>query len=1690
MEHFFEATTAEDDSQYNLTRQYQVLFGNLTNEDMEELRPVPPRAAVESSLYTTIEPSLQALTGPVESPPTHEAGTQASLPEIISMIGSSPEVVQLKLNTPHMTISNLENYLDIAGNKVKNIYFMTLRFKNPVIVPHGIANSTICINKDQCIAIDRNYTSKITSKEGGLVFVFDHLNRTKGNVEHELLKCLFPKQDFVFSVFHIRTLYVASYHNPFQTIWRVIRKGVAFQALVKMLDSCVLKTCPFTIDIAAMMRHFKRNKTIDLFNFSNWYPMARMMCEKNYRTCYYHAPTTEYGHLIYKICKRSKEFQLSANHPPPEFYTCQITLDDTKPVGIACSVVDNKVEYVSTFVVSYTDHWFLDTNRTSCCFSPSEPRYAKCRYWFPLLKDKETWLKYGLGWYLQRYVEKMCEIKMVLKTLVETLLRTQREPHNLLHTQLLRNLKRDVQHDVTEAFTISQPLVEKYPEVYRRSTSFVDFLFRMCHVDLPSSVIPKTHWEHSDLKEENQRLSDKIEALQKQLEECRRLNEVKIESSPEIQNTHLSDLKEENQRLSDKIEALQKQLEECRLNEQKLKMECSLHDRELQSMKKQLEILEAREKELQALNASSSDTLQLMHDTFTDTLKQLNSVQDKKIQTMTAQQEMMTELHNIVQPQGLFTRPPLENDGMNIDPSPPNLPALPCSSTSGNLVEYVLFVEALSKSIMEQLNNMLSQNHVTKNDLATWEQSILQEIRNISPPPALPPPPSYLPLTSGDEQQVVPTFTFIDSLSNSITEKLKNMLLENRVTKSDLEKWNESISNLMNNMTLPPPPSNPSLPSTSQVATLAEQQITVSYMEGLKNLILQKLDTIPSENRTTTNDLETCTESVLEGSVSQIPALPPPPPIPAITFTNNDQPTNQIADGSTEKQQLPATKDDLISTKDEILQHISDLRLENDISSLTALENSMVQILNETPVDLKNNPSWKKAIQEQIKELVPALETDLNVLKEAQPTDLSLQDVIKSVQEAVIHCTNAKQSEELKKELFNLLAVKDDSNINAFIEKLDNIVQSKLNPVVNSLKSTLDAYLGRLLPDAQMEQVVQMFRVDEAFQEMLNYLNENKKELKKATRICKDNIVSQIREVVRHIVVLYGNKMDMLPIVGQLNTLEERILEKDQQLASRMEVETIDELKMLFEQIFPQIKDSPNWQLQVFNAVVQTNANYKDLVQKIENIASYLQNPNLKAESWDTELVKIFDFHRSYAINLERELRQSQQQFLEFQSALGTIMQTQIYNTLQQSSDDFFRWCQTTFETMMRTLTQTNQHFNQMIQDAQTHYVYTIEDVTDVPENPLALTNEEKNAITYVSEDQHIETQRRLENEIEELKNQLAACTQLEEEHRETQRGLQDEIDHLKNQLASCTQLEEEHREMQRGLRDEIDHLKNQLAACTQLEEEHIETQRGLQDEIDQLNNQLAACKKSEKQHKDTEKKLQDDIAQMNAAYTQLQGQHTETEKKLQDDIAQMNAAYTQLQGQHTETEKRLRDEITQLTIQSGKEQLQQGDVGRKSKLKRKRGFSDDTDAVELTLLKKYFLYLYKLYFETIWGFYHVPDDKKPLFQEKINIMKRITPSDRPNDLLDICKTYMECDLQRLVDDKSVLQELEARLENVETIKELLQTCTDEARKHCERLAGTSAPLSSTSTQQMVPYPEGSMVLSYGAPQDSEQEMN
>lgn len=160
------------------------------------------------------------------------------------------------------------------------------------------------------------------------------------------------------------------------------------------------------------MRHFSRNSQSDIFKFKNWYSLARGISYSNFKLYFRHEPTTEFGRQLFQMGKRSSAHVLWPNHPPQDFYLCQITLSDTEPVGFACRVVNEKVEYVSVMIVAYTKERYLDTNNMTCCFT--NPEGAQCTYWFPLLKNLETWAHSGFMWYVNNYTRNMIHLTAII----------------------------------------------------------------------------------------------------------------------------------------------------------------------------------------------------------------------------------------------------------------------------------------------------------------------------------------------------------------------------------------------------------------------------------------------------------------------------------------------------------------------------------------------------------------------------------------------------------------------------------------------------------------------------------------------------------------------------------------------------------------------------------------------------------------------------------------------------------------------------------------------------------------------------------------------------------------------------------------------------------------------------------------------------------------------------------------------------------------------------------------------------------------------------------------------------------------------------------------------------------------------------------------------------------------------------
>ncbi|GFR15180.1 hypothetical protein TNCT_284261 [Trichonephila clavata] len=109
------------------------------------------------------------------------------------------------------------------------------------------------------------------TENSGAYLIFTFQNRQgKNPTECELLKMLFPKNSLLVIQYYIRTLFVVSRSNPFQSICTRVRKNGAFQGLVKMYYSCIAKSYPLTAKVASTLRFFKRIKTMNIENFNIW----------------------------------------------------------------------------------------------------------------------------------------------------------------------------------------------------------------------------------------------------------------------------------------------------------------------------------------------------------------------------------------------------------------------------------------------------------------------------------------------------------------------------------------------------------------------------------------------------------------------------------------------------------------------------------------------------------------------------------------------------------------------------------------------------------------------------------------------------------------------------------------------------------------------------------------------------------------------------------------------------------------------------------------------------------------------------------------------------------------------------------------------------------------------------------------------------------------------------------------------------------------------------------------------------------------------------------------------------------------------------------------------------------------------------------------------------------------------------
>lgn len=220
------------------------------------------------------------------------------------------------------------------------------------------------------------------------------------NLESVLLAIFKRPQSILSYTFHAKKkiLYVVSIENPFEEFWIKSTKNAAFRALVELTSILLKEDRPLTVEECSKIRFFKRN-CHTWGKWYSWYTFVYNMISSKFKMAVGCNPSNHTGTLLAKMLWRSqKELQTNV---PADFYKCEITLDETVPVGVAFSVNVN-VTYVSPMIVSCVNQAFQDVNR------------FQCEYWLPLYKNKEAWINHGLKIYASNFTTGRKHLKQII----------------------------------------------------------------------------------------------------------------------------------------------------------------------------------------------------------------------------------------------------------------------------------------------------------------------------------------------------------------------------------------------------------------------------------------------------------------------------------------------------------------------------------------------------------------------------------------------------------------------------------------------------------------------------------------------------------------------------------------------------------------------------------------------------------------------------------------------------------------------------------------------------------------------------------------------------------------------------------------------------------------------------------------------------------------------------------------------------------------------------------------------------------------------------------------------------------------------------------------------------------------------------------------------------------------------------
>lgn len=336
------------------------------------------------------------------------------------------------MNTPLYPViptpSTLDKFIQVYGNRYRRFHFIALRFKRAIItynsnsldtVPIAPPNNSVIVVRGKCPPIT------ITNQSFLLFTQSSHVRGipVANNSTECLLRALFPQNKILFSYCKSGVLFLIATENRYLGIMKKCRKDQAFKILYNLADAR-LKKRALTLSEVSNLRFFKRYND-DLKQFNKWTSFAfHLGSDACIETTLSH-PSAYLGREVFLILKRSEHPPGSL--PPPDFYQDEIFME-TDPVGIAYSVSkgrDSQIEYVSSMVVSKPSADFQDSGGVIC------------NDWLPLYKNRETWQRFGMVYYVHGLHFK----KYLLKHILSWLQIQTSKKHEMIYRDLVQIAK-------------------------------------------------------------------------------------------------------------------------------------------------------------------------------------------------------------------------------------------------------------------------------------------------------------------------------------------------------------------------------------------------------------------------------------------------------------------------------------------------------------------------------------------------------------------------------------------------------------------------------------------------------------------------------------------------------------------------------------------------------------------------------------------------------------------------------------------------------------------------------------------------------------------------------------------------------------------------------------------------------------------------------------------------------------------------------------------------------------------------------------------------------------------------------------------------------------------------------------------------------------------------------------------------